>query len=160
MNSFSGSEDSVYLQIVFRYVARTICLGRSFRGCVLYRKTLSEIYGEIMRDGVSESNRPLFSAPSIMLISIAVRLMEEGGVSAPNALRSLSLSFSFFLTSGQSVGAWRSFRTRPTVHNALDLQLLQIHPRSVSIPQQRSLALGRTNDRTIERASLGARPLF
>lgn len=53
---------------------------RSSRGCVLYRKTLSEIYGEIIRDGVSESNRPLFSAPSIMLISIAARLMEEGGV--------------------------------------------------------------------------------
>lgn len=50
------------------------------RGCVLYRKTLSEIYGQIIRDGVSESNRPLFSAPSIMLISIAARLMEEGGV--------------------------------------------------------------------------------
>lgn len=47
---------------------------------MLYRKTLSEIYGEIIRDGVSESNRPLFSAPSIMLISIAARLMEEGGV--------------------------------------------------------------------------------
>lgn len=44
-----------------------------------------------MRDGVSESNRPLFSAPSIMLISIAARLMEEGGVSALR--RSLSLSF-------------------------------------------------------------------
>lgn len=107
MNAFSPaerSEDSVYLQIVFRYAAR-ICLGRSFRGCVLYRKTLSEIYGEIMRDGVSESNRPLFSAPSIMLISIAVRLMEEGGVSVPNASRSLSLSFSFFLTSGRTVEA-------------------------------------------------------
>jgi len=53
------------------------------RTCVLYRKTLSEIYGEIMRDGVSKSNRPLFSAPSIMLISIAAKLMEEGGVHAP-----------------------------------------------------------------------------
>lgn len=29
----------------------------SFRGCVLYRKTLSEIYGEIIRDGVSESKQ-------------------------------------------------------------------------------------------------------
>lgn len=82
----------------------------SFRGCVLYRKTLSEIYGEIMRDGVSESNRPLFSAPSIMLISIAARLMEEGGVSAPNALRSLSLlslalPLSLSLVNARSVGA-------------------------------------------------------
>lgn len=51
----------------------------SSHGCVLYRKTLSEIYGGIIRDGVSESNRPLFYAPSIMLISIAARLMEEGG---------------------------------------------------------------------------------
>lgn len=53
---------------------------------MLYRKTLSEIYEEIMRDGVSESNRPLFSAPSIMLISIAARLMEEGVVSVPHSL--------------------------------------------------------------------------
>ena len=45
---------------------------------MLYRKTLSEIYGEIMRDGVSESNSALFYAPSIMLNSIAWRLMEEG----------------------------------------------------------------------------------
>lgn len=62
--------------------------------CVLYRKTLSEIYGEIMRDGVSESDRPLFSAPSIMLISIAARLMEEGGVSAPYSAFSPSSSLS------------------------------------------------------------------
>lgn len=70
---------------VWRVLSGCSCRGRlsgrwSFRGCVPYRKTLSEIYGEIIRDGVSESNRPLFSAPSIMLISIAARLMEEGGV--------------------------------------------------------------------------------
>jgi len=58
-----------------------------------------------MRDGVSESNRPLFSAPSIMLISIAARLMEEGGVSAPNVPRVLFLSFSLILMKGRSVGA-------------------------------------------------------
>lgn len=98
----------------------------SFRRCVLYRKTLSEIYGEIMRDGVSESNRPLFSAPSIMLISIAARLMEEG-VSAPNVL-----SFSLFLSHKRFAGGSRDVHS--TVHNALDLQLLQIHSRSLSIP--------------------------